>query len=79
MTAVTVNNRHLTIIFPGWERLMTGRRFHSAPLDAISATQVTEWTFKFLGLRYGLAIPGVRTLGTYRHPKAAEVESELSG
>ncbi|WP_278189601.1 hypothetical protein [Brevibacterium sp. ZH18] len=37
-----------------------------------------EWTFEFLGLRYGLAIPGVRTLGTYRQPNAAEVESELS-
>lgn len=78
MTAVTVNNRHLTIIFPGWKRLMTRRRFYSVPLEAISARQVTEWTFEFLGLRYGLAIPGVRTLGTYRHPDAAEVESELS-
>ncbi|AOP54828.1 hypothetical protein BLSMQ_3126 [Brevibacterium aurantiacum] len=37
-----------------------------------------EWTFEFLGLRYGLAIPGVRTLGTYRQPNGTEVESELS-
>ncbi|WP_231442594.1 hypothetical protein [Brevibacterium zhoupengii] len=68
MTAITINNRQLTIIFPGWERLMAGRRFHSVPLSAIHSTHVGERTHEFLGFRSGLAMPGIRTLGTFRHP-----------
>ncbi|TSI19423.1 hypothetical protein [Brevibacterium aurantiacum] len=68
MTEVTVNNNHLTIVFPGWERLMAGRRFHSVPLDAIRTSEVTGWPSEFLGLRSGLNISGYRKLGTYRHP-----------
>lgn len=68
MTEVTVNNNRLTIVFPGWERLMVRRRFHSVPLDAICASQVTGWTSEFLGYRFGLNISGYRKLGTYRHP-----------
>ncbi|WCE39407.1 hypothetical protein PGC08_15580 [Brevibacterium sp. BDJS002] len=68
MTGVTVNNNRLTIIFPGWERMMAGRRFHSVPLDAIRASEVTGWTSEFLGWRSGLNISGYRKLGTYRHP-----------
>lgn len=41
MTGITVNNKRLTIIFPGWEPMMTGRRFHSVPLDAIRGSEVT--------------------------------------
>lgn len=47
---------------------MTGRRFHSVPLDAIRASEVTGWTSEFLGWRSGLNISGYRKLGTYRHP-----------
>ncbi|MCF2573955.1 hypothetical protein [Brevibacterium sp. UCMA 11754] len=68
MTEVTINNNRLTIVFPGWERLMAGRRFHSVPLDAIRASEVTGWPSEFLGLRSGLNISGYRKLGTYRHP-----------
>ena len=68
MTELTINNNRLTIIFPGWERMMARRRFHSVPLDAIRASEVTGWPSEFLGLRSGLNISGYRKLGTYRHP-----------
>ncbi|WP_193078973.1 hypothetical protein [Brevibacterium aurantiacum] len=48
--------------------MMLRRRFHSVPLTAIRASEVTEWPSEFLGLRTGLNIPGRRRLGTYRHP-----------
>lgn len=64
MTEVTVNNNRLTIIFPGWERMMARRRFHSVPLTAIRGSEVTGWTSEFLGWRSGLNISGYRKLGT---------------
>lgn len=68
MTDITVVHRYLTVGFPGWERLMAGRRAHCVPIDAISSIQVSGWTSEFLGFRSGLAVPGVRKLGTFRHP-----------
>lgn len=44
---------------------MARRRFHSVPLVAVRASEVTERPSEFLGLRTGLSY---RRLGTYRHP-----------
>lgn len=69
MTTLNVEDRLLTLTFPGWERLMVGRASHSVALDAIDSVEVMAgWSPEVLGWRAGLVISGFRKLGTFRHP-----------
>lgn len=69
MTRLTVDDEKLTVAFPGWERLVTGRRAFSVPRSAIASAEASPgWPQAFLGWRTGLGVPGLRKLGTLRHP-----------
>lgn len=69
MTILTVEDRLLTLTFPGWERFMAGRGSYSVPTGAVESVEVLPgWSSEILGWRSGLAISGFRKLGTFRHP-----------
>lgn len=68
MTTINVEGQLLTVTFPGWERLMTGRESHSVDIHGIDFVEVLPgWTSEVLGFRSGLAVSGLRKLGTFRH------------
>ncbi|MFE6506344.1 hypothetical protein ACFVDI_02030 [Nocardioides sp. NPDC057767] len=70
MTTLAVEDHLLTLTFPGWERFMTGRASHSVAVDAVESVEVLPgWSSEILGWRSGLAISGLRKLGTFRHPE----------
>lgn len=69
MTILNVEDRVLTLTFPGWERLLAGRAGYSVPVGAIDSVEVLPgWSSEILGWRSGLVISGFRKLGTFRHP-----------
>lgn len=69
MTILNVQDRVLTLTFPGWERLVAGRASYSIAISAVDSVEVLPgWSSEILGWRSGLVISGFRKLGTFRHP-----------
>lgn len=69
MTHTRLESTQLTIEFPGWEAMMTGRSRMAVPLTAVRGVHAEEgWTHEVLGIRSGLVVSGFRKLGTFRHP-----------
>ena len=69
MTHIRLESTQLTIEFPGWEAMMTGRSRMTVPLAAVRGARAEEgWTHEMLGIRSGLVVSGFRKLGTFRHP-----------
>jgi hypothetical protein len=69
MTHTHFDHRELTVLFPGWEAAMAGRRSFSVGADQILGVELLDgWTSEVLGYRSGLVVSGYRKLGVFTHP-----------